>query len=218
MNITVWSDFCVPHCYTGEILLVRAIEELGFKKEITIKLRSFELDPGFPKGKTIDVPQCVAQKYHCSLPEALQKIEVAANMGRQAGIDMKFKTAVFCNTRDAHRILKMTEDKYGNDMALKLNFALFDAYFTKNIVLEDKNLVDIASSLGINSTTVKTVLDNNEYDQEVINDEQEAAQNGIYSIPRFEFDKKFAVNGSMDFAGFRSAIKEMAYQNGGKYE
>lgn len=63
MKIGIWNDFCVPHCYTGETLLVRAIDELGLQLRIDIRLRAFELDPSFPKGETIDVPECVARKY-----------------------------------------------------------------------------------------------------------------------------------------------------------
>lgn len=214
MKIVVWNDFCVPHCYTGETLLFRAIRELGMENRITVNLRAFELDPTFPEGQVIDVPECVAKKYGCSLPEALQKIEYAASLGRQAGIDMKFQTAVFCNTRNAHRLLKYAEHTYGNEMALKLNFALFDAYFTKNLVLDVKTLVKISSSMGMDAGTVKQMLETDEYAAEVIADEQDAARKGIFSIPRFEFDGKFAVNGSIGLDGFKDAIREMTANSG----
>lgn len=102
MKIEIWNDFCVPHCYTGEFLQISAMEKLGVKDQIAIRLRALELDPSFPKGKTIDVPQCVARKCGCTLPETLEKIGVAASMARAAGIDMKFSSAIFCNTRNAH--------------------------------------------------------------------------------------------------------------------
>ena len=86
MKIEIWNDFIVPHCYTGETLLVRAIDEMGLASRVNIILRAFELDPTFPKGKTIDTPHCVAKKYGCSLSEALEKIEAAASMARAAAI------------------------------------------------------------------------------------------------------------------------------------
>lgn len=73
MKIDIWNNFCVPHCYTGETLLLRAIDEMGMTSKINIKLRAFELDPAFPKSRTIDVPHCVAGKYGCSLPKALER-------------------------------------------------------------------------------------------------------------------------------------------------
>lgn len=129
-TIEVWNDFCVPHCYTGETHLLRAIGQLGLEEKISVRLRAFELDPGFPPGKTIDVPRCVAKKYGCSLPEALEKIGAASRMARKADIDMKFASAIFCNTRTAHRVLKFAEKEFGDAKALELNFALLGAYFT----------------------------------------------------------------------------------------
>ena len=126
----------MAHCYTGETLLVRAKEELGVKHKIEIRRAAFELDPTFPKGETIDVPLCVARKYGCSLSEALEKINTVTRMAQEAGIDMKFSTAIFNNTRDVHRLLKFAYAEYGDRLALKLNFALFAAYFIQNLVKE----------------------------------------------------------------------------------
>ena len=216
MKIEIWNDFCVPHCYTGETLLLRAIDEMGLASRIDIRLRAFELDPAFPKGKTIDVPQCVARKYGCTLPEALEKIEAAASMARAAGIDMKFKTAVFFNTRDAHRLMKFAYAEYGNKMALDLNFALFAAYFTQNLILDDDSLLKIAARIGMDAQLSEDVLKSGKYEAQVIADEREAAEKGIHAIPHFDFDGKFSVGGSMSLAGFREAVGRMMQINGGK--
>lgn len=209
MKIEIWNDFCVPHCYTGETMLIRATEELGVKDQIAIRLRAFELDPSFPKGKTIDVPQCVARKYGCSLGEALEKIEVAASMARAAGIDMKFSSAIFYNTRDAHRLLKFAYAEYGDKLGLKLNFALFAAYFTENLVLDDANLVKIALSVGMDVRMAEDVLKSGKYEGEVLADEREAAERGIHAIPYFDFDGKFSIVGSMPLNGFQDALRKM---------
>lgn len=209
MKIEIWNDFCVPHCYTGETLLLRAITQMGLASQIDIKLRAFELDPTFPQGKTVDVPHCVARKYGCTLPEALEKIEMTENMARAAGIDMKFKTAVFCNTRNAHRLMKFAYATYGNEMALKLNFALFAAYFTQNLILDVETLQRIAEHVDMEPQQSADVLKSAKYESEVIDDEKEAAARGIYAIPYFDFDGKFSVGGSMSQNGFMDAIARM---------
>lgn len=209
MRIEIWNDFCVPHCYTGETLLARAIAEMGLTSKIDIKLRAFELDPTFPRGKTIDVPQCVARKYGCSVLEALEKIEAAASMARAAGINMKFRTAIFCNTRDAHRLMKFAYAEYGDEMALKLNSRFFSAYFTQNLILDDENLQKIAEYVGMDPQMSANVLKSGQYESEVVADEREAAARGIYAIPYFDFDGKFSVGGSMSLDGFRNAIGRM---------
>ena len=210
--IEVWNDFCVPHCYTGETLLLRAIEDLGLGGRIRIRLRAFELDPGFPPGETIDVPHCVAKKYGCTLPEALEKIEAAAGMARRAGIDMKFASAIFCNTRSAHRVLKLAEQDYGDAKALEVNFAFLAACFTQNLVLEGETLMAVAAGAGLPAGRVRTVVTSDEFMGAVLGDEAEAARRGIFSIPCFDFNGGFLVRGALDAGGFRGALREMLAQ------
>lgn len=209
MEIKVWNDFCVPHCYTGEVLLLKAINELDLENKVTVRLKTFELDPTFPKGQTIGVPECVAKKYGCSMEEGLEKIEYASMLGREAGIDMRFKTTVFCNMRDAHRLLKYVEHEYGNEAALKFNFVLMDAYFTKNLILDDSILIMLASENGYDVAMVKEVLKSDLYLEEVLADEKEALRQGIHSIPCFVFDDKYIIRGSMSLEGFKDALSQI---------
>lgn len=213
-TIEVWNDICVPHCYTGEVVLLRAIEDLGLQGRVRVKLRAFELDPAFPPGKTLDVPHCVAQKYGCSLPEALEKIEAASAMARKAGIDMKFASAVFCNTRPAHRVLKYAASEFGDATALKVNLAFLAAYFTQNLVLEGETLVAVAASAGLPAEKVRDVVLTNTFEEAVLADEREAARRGIFSIPCFDFNGRFMVNGAVGARGFRQALTEMLAEAG----
>lgn len=191
MEIQIWNDFCVPHCYTGEVLLSKAIEELGLSNKVSLKLRAFELDPDFPKGKIIDIPTCVARKYGCSMAEGLKKIEYAAQLGREAGIDIRFRSAVFCNTRDAHRLLKFSQIEHGDNKAWQLNMALLHAYFTENKILDVPTLVGIAHEVGLPSDKSLEVLRTGAYLTEVLADEELAYRHGIHSIPCFVFDNKY---------------------------
>ncbi|MDE5831833.1 MAG: hypothetical protein K2H64_02415 [Desulfovibrio sp.] len=87
---------------------------------------------------------------------------------------MKFRTAVFCNTRDAHRLMKFAYADYDNQIALDLNFALFAAYFTKNLILDDANLLKIAADIGMGEQLAARVLNSDTYRADVIGDEREA--------------------------------------------
>lgn len=209
MEIKIWNDFCVPHCYTGETLLFKAIEEFGMTEKTKVRLKSFELDPTFPKGETIDVPECVAKKYGCSMEDGLEKIEYASMLGREAGLDMRFRTAVFCNMRDAHRVLKYVEHTYGNHAALKFNFVLMDAYFTRTLILNAPTLVTLALENGFDTAQVEAVLKSDKYLDEVLADENEAARKGIHSIPCFVFDDKYILRGAMPLDGFKDIIRQI---------
>lgn len=208
MNLTIWSDFACPYCYIGETRLQRAIDELGLKDDVRIDFRAFELDPTASKEVVSDTPERFAMKYRLSLEEAKQQIDQISALGRELGIDFRYATTRYSNTRDAHRLMKLAEAKYGRDTVGRLNEALFAAYFTANLVLADHNvLMDTALSAGMNEADVKEVLESDMYDDEVRFDEREAAMRGVRGVPYIVFNGDFAVPGAMSIDSFKSALE-----------
>lgn len=208
MNLTVWSDFACPYCYIGEVRLEKAIEELGLTDQVQIDYRAFELDPTAPKEVVSGTPERFAMKYRLSLEDAKEQIEEISRLGRELGIDFRYATTQYSNTRDAHRLMKLAEAKYDRGTVERLNKALFDAYFTKNLVLADHEvLLKVAEIVGMNPQEVKEVLDSDRYDDEVRFDEREAAMRGVRGVPYIVFGGDFAVPGAMSVEGFKSALE-----------
>ncbi|MDE6294783.1 MAG: DsbA family protein, partial [Muribaculaceae bacterium] len=106
-TLTIWSDFACPYCYIGETRLERAIEELGLKDDIQIDYRAFELDPTAPKEVVSTTPERFAQKYRLSLEGAKEQIREISDLGKELGIDFRYATTRYSNTRDAHRLMKL---------------------------------------------------------------------------------------------------------------
>lgn len=214
MTLTIWSDFACPYCYIGETRLQKAIQELGIEDEVTIDFRAFELDPNASKEVVSTTPERFARKYRLSLAGAEAQIEQISSLGRELGIDFKYATTQYSNTRDAHRLMKLAEAKYDRVTVGRLNDALFKAYFVENLVLADhKVLIDKAVSVGMNEAEVKEVLDSDRYDDEVRLDEREAMMRGIHGVPYVLFNGGFAVPGAMTVEGFKQALKrEMTKQ------
>lgn len=208
MTLTVWSDFACPYCYIGETRLQRAIDELGVADDVQIDFRAFELDPTAAKEVVSSTPERFAFKYRLSLDDAKQQIEQISGLGRELGIDFRYATTQYSNTRDAHRLMKLAEAKYDRATVGRLNEALFAAYFTENLVLSDhKVLMDKALSAGMKEDDVKEVLESDMYDDEVRFDEREAAMRGVYGVPYFVFNGDFAVPGAMSIDSFKSALQ-----------
>ena len=208
MNITIWSDFACPYCYIGETRLQRAIEELGIKDDVQIDYRAFELDPTALKEVTTTTPERFAMKYRLSLEGAKEQIQQISDLGKELGIDFRYATTQYSNTRDAHRLMKLAEAKYDHTTVEKLNEALFAAYFTENLVLSDhKVLIDKAISVGMDEKEVRGTLDSDRYDDEVRLDEREAAMRGVRGVPYMIFNGSFAVPGAMTTEGFRSVLE-----------
>lgn len=208
MNLTIWSDFACPYCYIGETRLQRAIDELGLTDDVRIDFRAFELDPGAPKEVVSATPERFAKKYRLSLEDAKRQIEQISELGRELGIDFRYATTRYTNTRDAHRLMKLAEAKYDRPTVRRLNEALFAAYFTENLELSDhKVLMDKALSAGMKEDDVKAVLESDMYDDEVRFDEREAAMRGVHGVPYIVFNGGFAVPGAMSVDGFKSALQ-----------
>lgn len=208
MTLTIWSDFACPYCYIGETRLQRAIEELGLKDKVQIDYRAFELDPTAPKEVTTTTPERFAMKYRLSVPEAEQQIEQISALGREVGIDFRYATTRYSNTRDAHRLMKLAEAKYDRATVERLNEALFKAYFVENLVLADhKVLLDKAIEAGLDKKEVEEVLNSDKYDDEVRYDEREAMMRGVHGVPYIVFNGGFAVPGALSEDGFKSALR-----------
>ncbi|MDE6276970.1 MAG: DsbA family oxidoreductase [Muribaculaceae bacterium] len=208
MNLTIWSDFACPYCYIGETRLERAIEELGLKDDVQIDYRAFELDPTASKEVLSSTPERFAMKYRLSLEEAKEQIKQISDLGKELGIDFRYASTKYSNTRDAHRLMKLAEAKYDRKTVAKLNEALFKAYFVENLVLADHNvLLEKGLSVGLKEEDIKEVLDSDKYDDEVRFDEREAAMRGVHGVPYIVFGGDFAVPGAMSIEGFKSALE-----------
>ncbi|MDE7136109.1 MAG: DsbA family oxidoreductase [Muribaculaceae bacterium] len=215
LNLTIWSDFACPYCYIGETRLQRAIEQLGLTDDVEIDFRAFELDPTASKEVVSTTPERFAMKYRLSLDGAKRQIEQISELGRELGIDFKYATTKYSNTRDAHRLMKLAEDKSDRDTVGRLNEALFKAYFTENLVLSDHRvLTEKAIASGLKESEVKEVLESNMYDDEVRFDEREAAMRGIHGVPYILFNGSFAVPGAMSINAFKTALERELKKQG----
>ncbi|MDE6342475.1 MAG: DsbA family oxidoreductase [Muribaculaceae bacterium] len=208
ITLTIWSDFACPYCYIGETRLERAIEELGLEDEVQIDYRAFELDPSAPNEVVSTTPERFAMKYCLSLEDARKQIDEISALGRELGIDFRYATTLYSNTRDAHRLMKLAEVEYDHATVERLNEALFKAYFVENLVLADHEvLLKKALGAGMDEEKVRRVLDSDEFDDEVRFDEREAAMRGVRGVPYIVFNGNFAVPGAMSVDGFKSALQ-----------
>ena len=131
MKITYWSDFACPYCYIGNTRLKRAIKNLNL--EVEFDIRAFELDQNAPKNVQSTTVERFAQKYGLSIEDAKKQVSQISSLGIEEGIDFKYESTLYTNTRDAHRLMKLAGDKYDSNVVERLSNLLFDAYFSKNL-------------------------------------------------------------------------------------
>ena len=208
ITLTIWSDFACPYCYIGEARLDKAIKELGVENDVRIDYRAYELNPEASREVVSSTPERFAEKYRLSLEGAKEQIEQISALGRELGIDFRYATTQYSNTRDAHRLMKLAEAKYDRETVHRLNESLFKAYFVENLVLADNAvLLSKAIEAGLKEDEVKDVLNSDLYDDEVRLDEREAMMRGVRGVPYIVFNGDFAVPGALTLDGFKNALE-----------
>lgn len=206
MKIEVWSDYACPFCYIGERRLNKAIELLNAQNDITVKFKSFELDPYASREVESMTIDRFADKYGMTKEDAAKHVESISEMGRAEGIDFRYATTLYTNTFDAMRVTKLAQERGHDEIVEKF----FDAYFTQNLELSNPSVIKkIAVDCGLDPVEVDEVLNSDKYAQDVRNDEREAAEYDIHSVPYFVINRKYAMSGAQSTEIIRDTLKEI---------
>lgn len=214
MKITYWSDFACPYCYIGNTRLKKAIKELGIEDEVDFDIHAFELDPNAPKDVETTTVERFAVKYGLSLDDSQKEVDNISRMGIEEGIDFKYSSTLYTNTRDAHRLMKFVQSKNNPQLVNKLSELLFDAYFTKNLKLADKNvLTDIGKKIGLEENKIEEVLNTDLYNDEVEDDERIAFTTGITGVPFYLMDGKYSIPGALSYDDFKRILIQVINDN-----
>ncbi len=211
MKITYWSDYACPYCYIGETRLEKALEELGLKEQVEIEMKSFELDPGAPEnyhGATVDR---FAKKYALTREGAAAQIEQISSIGRSEGIDFNYADTRYTNTLTAHRLTKLVQSRGNRELTNQVIHDLFDAYFTKNQELNDRELLTrIGMNAGLAKEEIDHLLESDQFEQEVRLDEIEAQRYGVRGVPFFVINDRYSLNGAQPQETFVQALEKAA--------
>ena len=90
------------------------------------------------------------------------------------------------------------------------NAAVFRAFFERGEDIGDVGvLASLATDLGLAADSLRTALENQEFEKGVLQDEQEAAQIGVSAVPAFVADRKAAVSGVQSVESLRELIEHV---------
>ncbi|MEY8760192.1 DsbA family oxidoreductase [Chryseobacterium tongliaoense] len=206
MKIEIWSDVMCPFCYIGKNNFEQALEKLPFKDQVEVEWKSFQLDPTLDPSETKNTLTYFREKKGFLEAQASQMISQVAQMGKGAGIDFNFETALITNTFPAHKLLHLSK-KYNKSS--EMEEALFDAHFVEGKNVGDiETLTALAGKLGIDKEEARLVLTSDQFDQEVNHDISEAKNNGISGVPFFVLNGKYAVSGAQPVEVFENALQQ----------
>jgi predicted DsbA family dithiol-disulfide isomerase len=96
-------------------------------------------------------------------------------------------------SRRAHEAAKwaQTQDQFGG-----YSEAVFRAFFERGEDISDADvLVKLARDLELDGSSLRTALENKQFESSVIDDEREAAELGVHAVPAFIANRRFALTG-----------------------
>jgi predicted DsbA family dithiol-disulfide isomerase len=204
LQIDVWSDLNCPWCYIGKNRLDQAIASSPHAGAITVKYRSFELDPHMPHEAKPNL-ELLGAKYGLSPADARRMENKVAAIARHDGLPFSLDRVV-ANSFDVHRVLHLADT---TGLAGQLLGDLQRTMFSGRANVYDHTvLTDIASRPGIPRIRVEEVLSSDEYTDAVRADETEARELGITGVPFTVFDGRIAIPGSTSTEGYTNAINQ----------
>ncbi|MFE0582470.1 DsbA family oxidoreductase [Streptomyces sp. NPDC058874] len=207
MRVEIWSDIACPWCYIGKARFARGLAGFAHRDEVEVVFRSFELDPGSPKGVTSPVVEMLAEKYGRTLDEARSMEEHVAASARAEGLAYRTEGRDHGNTFDIHRLLHLAGARGRQeallDLAYRANFA------EERSVFDSEVLIGLAVEADLDEAEVRAVLaDGSAYAAEVRADEREAAELGANAVPFFVLDRRYGISGGQPAEVFTRALEQ----------
>ena len=197
LRIDVWSDIACPWCWLGKRRLEVAIRRAPLSAAPDVVLRSFELEatPVFDRDHPgQSYAERLARSHGMSIEDAIARLERMRALAARDGIDLRFDLVRPTNLFDAHRVLQLALD-HRLQSAVAERF--FSAYLSEGALLSDHaTLVRLAIEAGLDGETVRSVLASDIYDDEVREDELQAAELGIRGVPFYVIGGVYAIAGA----------------------
>lgn len=205
MKVDIWSDIRCPFCYIGKHAFDKALAEFPHRKEIEVVWHSFELDPSLKTQPELSLYDYIGALKGLSREDVAEMHVRVSDMGESVGVSFDFERAVVANSLHGHRLIQFAK-KQG--LADKVEEALFEAYFTKGVNIDDQEvLVKMGTETGLEETELRAQLFSDALTTEVRADEHRAASLGIRGVPFFIFNDKYAVSGAQAPAVFLTTLE-----------
>lgn len=204
MNIDVWSDVVCPWCFIGRRRLEKAIANLGSNVEVTVRHRSFQLNPH--ADEVVSTKELLAEKYRMDQNQVEQMQNQVCSIADGEGLCYDLSNTLSGNTKDAHRLLLWAELAGKQDELLE---AMYSSYFEKSGSLFDhESLLELAASVGLDQDQVLEVLNSTAFADQVDQDQAIAQQLGANGVPFYVVDMKYGISGAQPQEVFNQTLEK----------
>lgn len=206
MNIELWSDYTCPYCYIGKRRLEMALEQLGLSNEVSIELKSYQLDSNLLETEGMNILEHFKHKYNLELDEVTELVEEIGRQAEEVDLVYNFANMKQQSTFDAHRLVKYAYEKNKGEL---MSERLLTAYFAEAAEISKYDvLLNLAQEVDLDQEEVINLLNLNNYAKKVQDDIEEAKELEVQGVPFFIFDDKYALSGLHSLEDFIEVIEQ----------
>lgn len=207
LTIDFISDVVCPWCVIGLRELETALARLKDEADPVFRFQPFELNPAMP-AEGQNVAEHIQEKYGSTPAQASAGRAMIKDRAAHVGFAMNTgPDSRIYNTFDAHRLLHWAGLE-GRQLELKR--ALFDAYFTEQSNVSDREvLVAKAETAGLDGAAAREVLESGRYAEHVRAAEQAWHQSGISSVPSIVINERYMISGGQPADVFEKALRRI---------
>jgi predicted DsbA family dithiol-disulfide isomerase len=156
MKVEIWSDVVCPWCYIGKRRFETAMACFDRASEVDVIWRSYQLNPGQPRGVRQSIEESLAAKTGGSVAQVRTMNDRVTALAAAEGLDYHFELYKVINTFDAHRVAHLAQAQ-GLGEAIQERF--LRAQLVEGQALDDpETLVRLSVEVGVPAAEVAEVL------------------------------------------------------------
>lgn len=197
LQVDVIADLICPWSYLGKRRLDEALAAVHGPSRVS--WHPFQINPTMPESG-LAFNDYLRSKF--GDPETVRPgLESLTEAGRQAGINFRFDLLKRVpNSIKAHQLLQFAQSS-GRD-PMKLAEAIMQAFFAHGRDIGDPDvLVQLGEASGLETSAIRTALEDKSLRSIVISEEAQVRQNGVTGVPAFLINKRLFVIGAQPTEG-----------------
>jgi predicted DsbA family dithiol-disulfide isomerase len=184
IEIELWIDLVCPWSWIAKHRLEHAVAAFERPHDVTVHLRSFQLDPDAPVGGAVSVAEHLGEKYG---------------------------GAVRANTFDAHRLCALAHEMGGPALQSAAAERFFSAHFREGLAIDDHGVLQrLTAECGMDERRVSAVLASDSYADRVRDDMARAQSMGVTATPFLLANGYAALTGSRPTADYLAMLRGVA--------
>lgn len=206
MKVQIWSDVMCPFCYIGKRRLEIALQDFEQRNNVEFEYRSFQIDPDAKKNPGIDIYQVLANKTGYSYIQAKQMNQQVTMMAKEIGLNYDFDNLIPTNTFDALRLSYFAKE---HGLMAEMIERMMKAYLIEGMDVGNHGvLADLAEEVDLNRPEALSVLNSNQYAENLSEDKNLGNRLSIRGVPHFIFNDKYTISGAQPLSIFKETLNK----------